>query len=483
MENSESKGLERHLGLLSLTATGICAMVGASVYVVPIMIQKNVPGIGPWVLPAFLLASLPALLAALSYASMAAVFPGAGGSYIYASRGLHPFLGFVASFSQWFGLSLVIGVIAFIIPPFFRDFFDAVGWSQAAGMLEKPLLRLGLALGILGTFTLANVRGSLAYRGTLLPLMFLMFALGGLVIGVGWSHDHADFALAQEQLTGRLPVLEPHVPFSWQTLLTGASILFSSFIGFDAIAQAGGEAKNPQANLPRAILLTIAIAGLFYFLFTGAVYHTVPWWYIAEESLQRDLTAPGLLACLVDPIWSAVMLLGASIALLNDLPAMILSVSRLIYSWSADGVAPTFLSRVHPATRMPVPAILTSASVSAVGLVGCHVAGDFFLGIDIMVTAMLVNFMLVSLSVLFLPRRYPALAAGFPGAKYPWVRNTAALVGFLLLLLLFIFHTMKDLSEPDNPWYFRATWLWLIVMVSGCILYFFFRRIRKSPTI
>jgi hypothetical protein len=57
MKKEESNGLDRHLNLLTLTATGICSMVGASIYVVPIMIQKNVPGIGPYVLVAFLIAA------------------------------------------------------------------------------------------------------------------------------------------------------------------------------------------------------------------------------------------------------------------------------------------------------------------------------------------------------------------------------------------------------------------------------------------
>ena len=59
-------GLRRQLGLLGLAATGICSMLGASVYVVPFMIQRNVEGIGNWVLPAFLFAAVPAGLAAIA---------------------------------------------------------------------------------------------------------------------------------------------------------------------------------------------------------------------------------------------------------------------------------------------------------------------------------------------------------------------------------------------------------------------------------
>lgn len=156
---ASSPTLSRQLGLLSLTATGICSMIGASIYIVPIMIQRNVPGIGPYVLPAFLLAAVPALLAAFAYASLSSAMPQAGGSYVFASRGLHPYLGFVASFSQWFGLTIVIGVICYVIVPFFRDIANALDWVNAAQLLETGWVRLTLALALLWTFVGINMRG------------------------------------------------------------------------------------------------------------------------------------------------------------------------------------------------------------------------------------------------------------------------------------------------------------------------------------
>ncbi|MCB0292758.1 MAG: amino acid permease, partial [Calditrichaeota bacterium] len=102
MSRPQTSGLTRSLGLLGLAATGICSMLGAAINVVPFMIQRNVPGIGPYVLPAFLFAAVPAIFAALAYAILASAMPRAGGSYVYASRALNPYLGFVASFSQWF---------------------------------------------------------------------------------------------------------------------------------------------------------------------------------------------------------------------------------------------------------------------------------------------------------------------------------------------------------------------------------------------
>ena len=480
MKKEESNGLDRHLNLLTLTATGICSMVGASIYVVPIMIQKNVPGIGPYVLVAFLIAAVPALFAALSYAALASAMPRAGGSYIYASRSLHPYIGFVASFSQWFGLSLVIGVVAFVTIPFFRDFFNALGFVEIGVFLAIPSVRLFLAMAILGFFTFTNIKGGSFYTNTLIPLMFLMFILGGIVIFFGFYYDKTDFAKALLEKTGQ-PLLEkPVLVFSWQTLFTGASILFASFIGFDSIAQAGGEAKNPYKNLPKAIILAVLLVGLYYFVFSAAVYHSIPWWYIAEEAKQKDLTAPGLFSFLLHPFWSAIILAGAAIALLNDLPGMILSVSRLVFAWAKDGIINPVFAKVNQTTKTPQSAILFSSFISALGILGCHFAGDIFLGIDIMVTSMLVNFILICLSVVFLPEKNKTLSANMLGHQFPKIRTLLAWLGVFLLSILLVFHTIKDLNSSLSHWYFKATWVWLIVMTLGSVWFFLFWRKNKN---
>ena len=157
-------------------------MLGASINVVPFMIQRNVPGIGPYVLPAFAFASIPAIFAALAYAILSSAMPRAGGSYIYVSRGLNPYLGFIASFSQWFGLSIVIGVIAYLCIPFLRDISFALGWENLSVILERPFVRVGLALFLIWYFVWINIKGAKSYQSILLPMMFLMFALGAIVM-------------------------------------------------------------------------------------------------------------------------------------------------------------------------------------------------------------------------------------------------------------------------------------------------------------
>jgi basic amino acid/polyamine antiporter, APA family len=462
--------LNRQLGLAGLTATGICSMIGASIYVVPFMIQRNVPGIGPYVLPAFLLAALPALMAAFAYALLSSAMPRAGGSYIYASRALHPYLGFVASFSQWFGLSIVIGVISFVIVPFVRDVALALSLHEIAAYLDRGWIRVSFALLFLWSFVFVNIRGIKLYERTLLPLMLLMFVLGGIVIIAGWQFNHDDFIMAVAEKEGR--VIEAVSPsFSVMTLITAASLLFASFIGFDSIAQAGGEAKNPSRNLPLAIFLAILFVSLYYLLFTQSVYHAVPWYFVATEAWQKDVTAPGLLSYVLPSGWGVLIVVGAAIALLNDLPAMILSVSRLMYSWAEDGIFPSSLSQVHTRYRTPHRAIMLSGSVASIGILGCHFAGDFFLGIDIMVTSMMVNFLLMCVSLLGLPKRNPKLAANISLMKSRPLQQGIAITGIVLIGFFLVIHTVKDLSNEAAAWYFHSTPVWMIVMVLASVVF------------
>jgi APA family basic amino acid/polyamine antiporter len=461
--------LIRKIGLLSLTATGICSMLGASINVVPFMIHRNVPGIGPYVLPAFLFAMLPALLAAFAYGSLSSAMPRAGGSYIYASRGLNPYLGFIASFSQWFGLSIVIGVIAYIIVPFIRDVFIGLDWQTAADWIMQPLARIGIGLSLIWFFIYINIRGGKFYERTVVPLMFVMFALGAIVIVSGLIFSQQDFAAAYDLKLSDYAVDEP---FHWQTFLSAAAILFSSFIGFDAIAQAGGEARRPTKTLPKAILLAITIVGSFYFLFTIGVYHAVPWAYVAEQAQVNDITAPGLISVLLPVGLSVAILIGASIALINDLPAMLLSVSRLVFAWSHDGIFPTGIAKTHIKYHTPHRALYLSGLMASIGVLGSHFAGDFFLGIDIMVTSMMVNFLLMCLTLVTISKVNPSLSLEIKMIRSEGYRKLIGISGTALLILFLTVHTMKDLNTDVDAWYFRSTPVWLIVMSIGSMIFF-----------
>ncbi len=463
--------LSRRLGLLGLASTGICSMLGASIYIVPIMIQRNVPGIGPYVLPAFLFSAIPAVLAAFAYAILSTAMPRAGGSYLYASRGLNPYLGFVASFSQWFGLSIAIGVVSYVIPPFLRDIASALGWNDLAAALNAGPIRLATALGLLWLFVWINIKGIQLYERTIIPLMFLMFALGAIVIVAGFNFTHEDFITALQSREGRT-IPSKAIPFSWPVFLSASAVLFSSFIGFDSIAQAGGEAKNPARALPLAIGIAVVTVGSFYFLFTAAVYHAVPWQFVADEALIKDLTAPGLMSYLLPSGWTVAIIAGAAVALTNDLPAMLLSVSRLMFAWAEDGIFPKSVTRVHPKFQTPHVALILSGIMASIGILGCYAAGDFFMGVDILVTSMLVNFLLMSVSVITIYRRNATLAATISVFKSRPLQLLLAGSGAILLAAFLVIHVVKDLQTSLSAWYFHTTFIWMVVMGIASVIYF-----------
>lgn len=469
-EGPRTPRLRRELGLVGLAAAGIGSMVGAGINIVPFALQRSVPGIGEYVLPAYLLAAIPAILAALCYAMLGSAMPRAGGSYVYASRAIGPYTGFLASFSQWFGLCIAIGVVSYVIPPFLRDTARAAQWQQLAGTLDDRTVRLALALGFLWTFVLVNLRGVRAVTRTLVPLVVLVFLCSGLVVITGFSHGAEEYR-ALITARGEQQMLAGVSGDFWRVVPPAAAVLFSSFIGFDVIAQAGGEAKDPSRTLPLAIGLAIGTVGLFYFAFTGAVYRAVPWQYVAAASATGDVTAPGLLTPLVSPAVGVLMMSGAALALIKDLPGMLLGVSRLCFAWAEDGVFPRAMASVDPVHGTPRTALFASAALSTLGILGGHFAGDFFLGVDILVTAMLVNFLIMACAVLRLPAHNPVLARDVRVLRARWAQVAVAVAALLGLGALLVVHSWRDLTATVPGWYARSTLVWLVVMVIGTVIY------------
>jgi amino acid transporter len=172
-----------------------------------------------------------------------------------------------------------------------------------------------------------------------------------------------------------------------------------------------------------------------------------------------------------------VIVSGAAVALIKDLPAMLLAVSRLMFAWAEDGIFPRAVAAVNPRFRTPHVAILASAGMATVGILGCHLAGDFFLGIDILVTSMLVNFVLMAVSVVTLPMRNPALARDVTVLPSRVAQVPLAIAAVVVLAAFLAVHTWRDVTRPVTAWYLRSTPVWLLVMAAGSILYL--RETRK----
>jgi len=159
------------------------------------------------------------------------------------------------------------------------------------------------------------------------------------------------------------------------------------------------------------------------------------------------------------------------VKLTNDLPAMLLAVSRLMFAWAEDGIFPRFVAKVHATRHTPHVAIVVSGCMASLGILGSHFAGTFFLGVDILVSAMLVNFLIMCVTVLTLPSRNAELARAVRVVPHRQSQIVLGALGVTLLGIFLATHTWRDLTQPVNAWYFRATWLWLFVMFIGTLIF------------
>ncbi|MFQ5791899.1 MAG: amino acid transporter, partial [Acidobacteriota bacterium] len=131
--------------------------------------------------------------------------------------------------------------------------------------------------------------------------------------------------------------------------------------------------------------------------------------------------------------------------------------------------------------RTPHVAILLSSLMASVGILGNHLAGDFFLGVDLLVTAMLVNFLLMSASVLALPYRNPVLAREVRFVRSRFLQRWIGGGGTVLLGVLLVIQVLKDLQGTAAAWYFHATYTYLVVMgVASVVFAREWRKLRRE---
>jgi amino acid transporter len=267
--------------------------------------------------------------------------------------------------------------------------------------------------------------------------------------------------------------------FSVSSFLGTCVVLFASFIGFDAVAQAGGEARDAR-DLARSITIAIVAVAIYYVGFTWAVYHAVPWAHIYREALVHDISAPGLLAVLLPP-WLGLVILGAvTIAIIKVQPAVILANSRTLYAFSADRIFPAFLSRVHPRYGTPHHALTVTALAGSLAVIGCNVAGDFFLGVDLLVGSMLVNFLLMSCAILTFPRVNPTLYREVTFVASRRVQVWIAGATTVCLTVLLAIQVVGDVQSA-KPWYMKFITSWIVVMAGASVIFWrFWRRLERE---
>jgi APA family basic amino acid/polyamine antiporter len=475
MGEKEDSRLARRLGLMGLIATGVCTVIGGGINVLTVMIQKEIPGICSQVPSAFFLGAIPAIFCALSFGILASAMPLTGGTYIYISRGMSPFLGFISTFSQWLGLTAAIGVIAYAKMFLLVDAFHQIESADAIErVLRGDLCMIGIPLAVVWLSWLLNILGIKAYERVMITFMFLMLSGGAVLIFTGLTTSHEEFTEALLVREGiRLEDQTMTIPSAGLTgILRAASVLFFAYLGFDAISQAGDESKKASVNLPLAFILSAAVIIIYYTLFSIAVYHSVPWQYVLYKAVNGKITAPGLMSVLWSPGLAIFVILMAAVALANDVPPLQMATSRLLYAWTLDKIFPGGLGKIGKRFRVPYRSVTLGSVVASMVIIECHLHG-FFLGVDLATMALLFTYLLVGWTVLILPYRNPDLhkAAKFIKNKKLQIISSAGTVIFTFSMLFII-------VEKDPLWQGKVLHssflLWIISLGCGVFIFYYY---------
>ena len=426
---SAGDNLRRTLGLKDLIVLGVGAVIGAGIFV--ITGQAAAEHAGPALTLSFVLAGLAAALAALSYAEFAAMLPVSGSAYVYAYATFGELL---AWFIGWNVVAEYLLAVSSV----------AVGWSgYGVGLLHS----MGIDIpSVLANAPVSFRDGHFVTTGAWinLPALLVVAAITALLyVGTRQSTLFASFVVVLKVLVVVLFVVfglqyidpslwHPYVPanqggdhYGWAGVFRAATSVFYAYIGFDAVATAAQETRNPQQNVPAGILISLAICTVLYIIVAAVLTGLVPYPQLATaEPVATALAAHPALAWL-----KLLTQVGAVAGLTSVILVMHMGLARILYTMAGDGLLPRMFGAVHERFRTPHRTTLL------VGLVGGVLAAVFPLSLlgDLLSMGTLLAFATVCIGVLVLRRTHPELPRGFRVPAAPAVCSLGVVVCLFLL--------------------------------------------------
>ncbi len=370
---TELNPLKRSLSLTLLTFYGLGTILGAGIYV---LVGKVALHAGPYVPVAFLIAALLTVFTALSYAELAARYPKSGGAAVYMQAGFHRqrlsvFVGFLLILTGMVSAAtLVNGFVGYL-----HVFTDMPAWLVSALLVR--------GMGALAAWGIAESVAAAA--------LITLIELGGLIFILVVTGEHL------AELPARLPELVPPADWHvWNGIFLGAFLAFYAFIGFEDLANVVEEAKVPQRDIPRAMVLTLVISSALYLAVAAVAVLAVPVHELAASPAPLALVFRAVAN--ISPLTISAI---AIVATLNTILAQLTMAARVIYGMARQGDLPRFAGRVHPTTATPLiaTALIVAATLTLALLV------PFERLAEATSLATLVVFALVNLSLLRLRHR------------------------------------------------------------------------------
>ncbi|MFP4188948.1 MAG: universal stress protein [Halobacteriales archaeon] len=320
------KSLERDLGLPSVMAISIGAMVGSGIFILPGLALDIVNNSGSAVVFAYLLAGLLVLPAALSKAEMATAMPEAGGTYLYIERGMGPVLGTIAGVGTWFSLTFK-GALALV-----------GGAPYLVYYLDLP--PIPVALGVAVVLLVVNVVGVKQTGRMQVGIVVAMLAAmtGFIVFGSPGIETGRYGGLSDGGVVG---------------VLSATGFVFVSYAGVTKVASVAEEIENPDRNIPLGILGSLVFTAFVYVAIVAVMVGVAP----AEELVDSDVPMALAAEYVLPGVGVAAVVVAALLALVSTANAGVLSSSRYPFAMSRDALVPEALGDISERFSTPVNAI------------------------------------------------------------------------------------------------------------------------------
>ncbi|PFO09658.1 amino acid permease [Bacillus sp. AFS076308] len=443
-ESTENSGLKRVLGLWQLTAIGLGGIIGVGIFVLTGVAAAE--HAGPAVILSFMIAGLASAAAALCYAEFAGLIPVAGSAYTYSYAVLGEGAAWLIGWDLLLEYTLVIAVVAIGWSGYMQEILTQIGihlpvWAQGApgtGAGHRvDLISMIISLAIAGLLTLGMEWG--ARFNNLMVIIKLSIVLVVIVVGAFYI-EPANW--------------HPFMPFGFHGVMGGAALVFFAVFGYDTLTTAAEESKNPQRDLPRAVVFSLGIALCLYIgmslVITGmAHYDTLN----NAAPIAKAFSHVGL-------HWITFIISVAAIAgILSVLFSFMLAGSRIWFSMSRDGLLPKWFAKVHTKYKTPYRPTLIIGAISALvsGLTPISEVAEL---VNI---GTLSAFILICSSIMVLRKKRPELERKFRTPFVPVIPLIG--IGFSIYLII---------SLPPITWIRFVIW-----MVIGLVIYLFYGR-RKS---
>jgi APA family basic amino acid/polyamine antiporter len=447
----ENQGLARTLGWPHLIGMGVGAIVGTGILT---LIGVGADKAGPAVLLSFLIAGFVCACAALAYAEMATMIPASGSAYTYTYVVIGEIAAWVVGWSLILEYSLVVSAVA-------------VSWSGYAAPLLHEWLGIPMAL----------MQGPHAGGLANVPALFIILVVGGLLIAGTKKSAGLTVALVVIKLSAlavfvwfALPHfnaanLEPFSPFGFSRsmspdgvergVMAAAAIIFSAFYGFDAIATAAEETKNPKRDLAIGIMGSMLACAAIYTIIAVAALGATPFARFANSPeplslILREIQQPGAAQFLA---------ITAVVTLPTVILAFFYGQSRIFFVMARDGLLPKALAKVSP---RGTPVRITLFTGIVVGTIALFFPLDEIVALANAGT--LVAFSAVAICMLVMRVRDPQAPRGFR-APLAWLVGPIAIAGCLYLIY--------SLPVQTLAWF----GLWTL---TGLALYLLYGRKRAS---